>query len=164
MARRVNFDGIDDPKVTLLDALVKWTETYEITLWLNDRSFQLDSDSRQDDLRSQLVARTPIPAMRDASVEEVLRTILDRVPATRGAAFLYRSDHVEITTPRRALQVARRKIPSLLLEYMARMNEANWTDVDGYGMDGMQVLGEINYWNKVMIYNTKKMISATRER
>jgi hypothetical protein len=160
MARHVNFDGFDDPKLTLGAALLKWAETYDITLWLNSDTFRRESNLADDELRAQLVARKPIPPMRDVPVEEVLRTILNRVPATRNAAFIYRSDHIEIATPRRAVEVARKKMRSLIAEYLYRMNESNWNNLDGYGVDALRTLGELAYWNKVMIDNTKAMATA----
>lgn len=93
--QRINFNGIDDHRFTLSDALEHLSKMYEVSFDLNDKAFEMDQ--LQDVMRTP-VAEKPLPAMKNVRLSRLLTTILRRVPATSGATYTIREDHIEITT------------------------------------------------------------------
>jgi hypothetical protein len=76
----VNFAGIEDPKLTLQDVLEHLADRYELTFDVNSVAFQA---SPADILKAQ-VLQTPLPAMKNVSLDRIIRKVLSRldVPAT----------------------------------------------------------------------------------
>ncbi len=95
MNQRVNFSGIDDARATLSDALDKIGKLYNVSFEINEKAFEVD---QLKDVGRTPIAETPIPEMKNARLSRVLRTILRRVPASSGATYSVRDDHIEITT------------------------------------------------------------------
>jgi hypothetical protein len=94
--QRVNFDGIDDARATLNDALEKLNKLYGVSFEIDERAFKVDG--LMDVGRTEIAQPTPIPAMKNVRLERILRTILRRVPAPSFATFYVRGDYIEITT------------------------------------------------------------------
>jgi hypothetical protein len=95
LAQRVKFDGIDDPKIPLAEALEKLTKLYDVNFDINEKAFKFDNIM---EVEKSEIAVTPIPAMKNVRLSTILRKILSRVPAPSGATYLVRSDRIEITT------------------------------------------------------------------
>jgi hypothetical protein len=96
LAQRVKFDGIQDPKISLAEALDKLGKQYDIVFDINDRAFKFEQI--MDVGKTEVVGSSPIPAMKNVRLTSVLNKILSSIPVPSGAAFLVRTDHVEITT------------------------------------------------------------------
>jgi hypothetical protein len=90
------FEGLDDPKVTLLEALDQFTKNYKVTFDVNEKAFK--AENVPDVLKLEIASSTAIPPMRNVSAASILEKILLRVPVTSGTTFLIRKDHIEITT------------------------------------------------------------------
>jgi len=97
LSQRVEFDGFNDPKTTLSDALDKLAKLYdlEVTFEINDKAFEMDQ--LKDVGRTPVADPMPIPPMR-TTLAMVLRKILRRVPAPSGTTYLIRHGVIEITT------------------------------------------------------------------
>ncbi|HZT82485.1 MAG TPA: VWA domain-containing protein, partial [Gemmataceae bacterium] len=95
----VNFDGFDDPKLTLEGALEYLADRYDVTIEVLEPAFKAAGYVDKSVL-SEPVATTPIPKMRGVTLATVLRKVLARVPTPPGkeATFLIRRDHIEVTT------------------------------------------------------------------
>jgi hypothetical protein len=96
MNQRVSFDGIDDVRATLNDALEKLSKLYDTSFEINDNAF--DSETVQGVKRTAIAEQVPIPEMKNVRLSRLLNTILRRVPAQSGATYTIRDDHIEITT------------------------------------------------------------------
>jgi hypothetical protein len=92
--RRLDFAGFEDPKITLQEALDKLAEVYGVKFEVNEKAFKYENVP--DVLRVE-VATTPIPAMKNARLEDVLRRLLQRIGVGSGAVYLVRRDGIEIT-------------------------------------------------------------------
>lgn len=96
LMQRVDFDGIEDPRVTLSEALEKLTKMYDISFAINEMAFK--NEQLQVEKTEVVGMSGPIPAMKHAPLSRVLRAVLSRIPVGSGATYLVRSDHLEITT------------------------------------------------------------------
>jgi hypothetical protein len=99
----VNSEGFDDPKFTLQNAFEYLMDRYEISIDVNEHAFADLAD--RDDEKSVLdfeIAQKPIPKMFNATLEQVVRKILSRLPARYGATYLIRGNRIEITTSKAA--------------------------------------------------------------
>jgi hypothetical protein len=94
--QRANFNGIEDARATLSDALDQLSKMYAVTFDYNDQAFEMDQ--LKDVRRTPIADPTPIPAMKNVRLSRLLGTILRRVPAPSGATYTVRDDHIEITT------------------------------------------------------------------
>jgi RNA polymerase sigma factor (sigma-70 family) len=97
LSRPYNFDGIDDPNLTLREILDQLAKRFGITFEINDRAFAAEEINQNLD-NTQVVANKPIGGMKNTSLATVLRIILARVPSPSGAVYVLRPDTVEITT------------------------------------------------------------------
>jgi hypothetical protein len=95
LKQTINYDGTEDPRVTLGDLLEQLSKRYGLTFDINEKAFEMDQ--LKDVARTLVADPTPIPPMR-TTFATVLRKVLRRVPAESGATFLIRRDHIEITT------------------------------------------------------------------
>jgi hypothetical protein len=95
-SRRVKFEGIDDPKTTLGDALDKLAKQFDLTFDVNEKAFKFEQV--MDVLKTEVANPNPIPPMKNVRLDTVLRKLLGRVPVVSGATYLLRENHVEITT------------------------------------------------------------------
>jgi hypothetical protein len=96
LSQRVKFDGIDDAKVTLGEALEKLTKLYDVNFDINERAFEFENLKEVG--KTEIATPNPIPAMKNARLDTVLRKMLSRIPVPSGAMYLVRGDHIEITT------------------------------------------------------------------
>jgi hypothetical protein len=101
LLRRMNFDGFDDPKLTLEGALEYLADPkqFGVSFYVQEIAFR-DAGYADKNVKDEPIATRPIPKMTNARGETVLRAILARVPTTpsREATFLIRKDGIEITT------------------------------------------------------------------
>jgi hypothetical protein len=94
--QRANFEGISNVRATLDDALEKLGKLYDVSFEIHEQAFK--TDGLMEVGRTEIAQPTPIPEMKNARLSQVLRKILQRVPAPSGTTFLVRGDYIEITT------------------------------------------------------------------
>jgi tetratricopeptide (TPR) repeat protein len=95
LGRTIKYDGIEDPKITLQEALDQLADRYKVQFDVNEKAFKFEM--LDDVLKKEIASPTPIPAMT-ASLGTILRKILSRLVVNSGATFLIRRDTIEITT------------------------------------------------------------------
>lgn len=96
LSQRVNYPGLEDERTTLNDALAQISKLYGVSFDINDTAFKMDGLMEVG--RTEIAQPKPVPPMKNARLDHVLRTILRRVPAPSGATYYVRGDHIEITT------------------------------------------------------------------
>jgi hypothetical protein len=96
LTKPLNFEGIDDPRVTLQEALDKLGKRFNINFEINDAAFAREQLEQVG--TTPIAQGKPILPMRNASLATLLRIILARVPCPSGAVYILRPDSVEITT------------------------------------------------------------------
>jgi hypothetical protein len=96
LVRRRDFPGFDDPKTTLIEALDALAKRYDVTFDVNERAFKYEQVN--DVLKTEIAQPSPVPEMKNARLDTVLRKILGRVPVPSGATYLLRRGAIEITT------------------------------------------------------------------
>jgi hypothetical protein len=89
----IDFGGIDDPKITLKDALNDLSKKADVTFRFNLKGFR--QVMIQDPQALEVAATRPVPATK-ASLANVLREILDNVEIEDGLTFLLRGERIEI--------------------------------------------------------------------
>jgi hypothetical protein len=94
LRQTVDFDGFDDPKLTLQEALDSLAKVYALKFLVNEQAFKLD---QINDVPSLPVAEKPLPKARNIKLETVLRRLLARIPSVSGAMWRLQGDTVEIT-------------------------------------------------------------------
>jgi hypothetical protein len=164
LSQRVDFDGYDDPKITLLDALKSLGRRYHIVFDLNERAFKEAGHTDISDLLARPVAPTPLPAMKDVPLSAVLRAVLGRFPTGAETTFVIRQDALEITTRRGAALDAWDGVHVLVWEYRARLACARPGDVRLYTVDAARLLGEVAYWLGVMRDNVRPLALGGKAR
>ncbi len=95
LAEHVAYPGWNDPKNTLTDVLDDLAKRYNLIFRVNENAFKVDGIVEVG--KTVMTDEKPMPPM-NASLADILRTILACVPAPSGATFLLRKDHLEITT------------------------------------------------------------------
>jgi hypothetical protein len=95
LSQEINYEGLEDARATLSDALDQLSKRYNLTFDINEKAFEMDQ--LKDVARTPVADPTPIPPMR-TTLSTVLRKILRRVPAPSGTTYLIRRDVIEITT------------------------------------------------------------------
>ena len=95
LSQRVNFAGVNDPKLTLDDVLKGLSTKYNLMFDINARAFANEGLKEPE---QSLIAEKEIPPANNVRLETVLRRLLARIPCTSGATFLIRRDSIEITT------------------------------------------------------------------
>jgi hypothetical protein len=98
LASRVNFDGLDDPRTTFQEALDKLSDSFDVRFDVEEAPFKAVFGDRS--VLAEPVAQTPIPKMRDVSLDTVIRKILARIASQPGreAVYVLQGDSVLITT------------------------------------------------------------------
>lgn len=89
----VKFNGFDDPKTTLQEALDALSKEHDISFDVIDKAFEVEG---LKDVPMIPIAEKPIPKMTNVRLDRVLRKILSRLPVT--ATYTIRPDGIEITT------------------------------------------------------------------
>jgi tetratricopeptide (TPR) repeat protein len=95
LTNSVKFDGIDDARVTLTEALDLLAKKFGLTFDINEQAFKMDGLMEVG--KTPVADTAPIPEMH-TTLSTILRKILRRVPAPSGATYLIRKDVIEITT------------------------------------------------------------------
>jgi RNA polymerase sigma factor (sigma-70 family) len=96
LTRQLDFQGMDDPKTTLQEALDILAKRYGFTYVIDEAAF-LNVDGVAD-VPATEIATKPLRPLKNVSLATVLRTILSRVPSPSGATFVVGRDNVlEIT-------------------------------------------------------------------
>jgi hypothetical protein len=91
----VKFGPHDDPQTTLADLLDLLEKRYIIKFSVNERAFKFDKVL--DVMKTEVALPDPIPEMK-ANLRFVLEKILDRIPASSKATYVFRKESIEITT------------------------------------------------------------------
>src|SRR5262249_44469214 len=91
-----DFEGIEDPKITLVEALDQLVKIAGVTFDVDEKAFKFEM--LNDVLKTEVANPNAIPKMPRTTLAHVLKIILGRVPVTSGATYLIRKDHIEITT------------------------------------------------------------------
>jgi hypothetical protein len=94
--RHVNFSGIDDPKINLREALDILSDRYGVQFEVNVQAFKFEMV--EDVLLKEIASPHPVPPMKNARLDHVLRRLLSRIVTNSGATFVARRDFIEITT------------------------------------------------------------------
>jgi RNA polymerase sigma factor (sigma-70 family) len=98
--RLINFEGIDDPNITFIEALDNLSKRYNLSFTINHKAFE--EKDLTDVERFKFCAAKPVRPLQ-ARLATVLNVILSRLPAEANAVYVLRLDTVEITT-KEALQ------------------------------------------------------------
>jgi hypothetical protein len=95
----VDFQGFDDPKMTLQDALEYLADRYDLSFDVLEPAFRA-AGYQDKSVLQEPIATTPIPRMRGVSLATVLRRVLARIttPPGKEATYIIRRDQIEITT------------------------------------------------------------------
>jgi hypothetical protein len=98
LAMRINFDGLDDPRTTLQDALDKLSDQFGVRFDVEEIAFKAALGDKS--VLAEPVAQTAIPKMKDVALDTVIRKVLARIPSQPGreAAYVLQGDSVLITT------------------------------------------------------------------
>jgi len=112
---------------------------YELGLCVNEKAFKRDG---MQDVFNHPMARTPIPAMRNVPLSDVLRAVIGRI--SPHATLIYDGDGVEITTPWYAMVEAREALQFRLSTFHATFHHGI------FDIECFRLLGEAGYWHQVM--------------
>lgn len=89
------FEGFDDPKTTLEEALIYLTKRCDLDFDVNEKAFE--ADGLKDVLKAP-IAEKPIPERKRFTATDLLPKLLDRLPAKSNAIWIVRGSRVEMTT------------------------------------------------------------------
>jgi hypothetical protein len=95
LRKTVDWQGIDDPKTTLGEALDQLSKIFSISFDFDEKAFQAEMTT--DVAKTEIANPNPLPGVK-STLATVLKRILSRVPTNSGAGYLIRKDHIEITT------------------------------------------------------------------
>jgi tetratricopeptide (TPR) repeat protein len=93
--KTIDWQGIDDPKTTLGEALEQLSKMNRVTFDINERAFKYEM--LNDVNKTEIANPNPLPGVK-STLGTVLKRILARVPVPSGATYLIRRDVIEITT------------------------------------------------------------------
>ncbi len=96
LAQDVDFPGFKDPRTTLGQALKFLGERYRLTFSINVPAFTYEEF--REVLKTPIADPNPIRARKEYPLHLILRSVLERVPVPSGAAFVIRSNGIEVTT------------------------------------------------------------------
>jgi hypothetical protein len=88
------FKTLDDPKMTLQEAIDHLQRAYDITIDVNERAFRYE---QVNDVLKTPVAEQAIPEFT-GTLTTMLKKILAKIPVPSGATFIIRREAIEITT------------------------------------------------------------------
>ncbi len=93
--KTVDYQGVDDIKVTLSEQLEQLAKVHRITFDVNEKAF---TDAGCESVcKTEICNPNPLGPIK-SNLATVLKRILARVPAKSGATWMIRRDHIEITT------------------------------------------------------------------
>jgi hypothetical protein len=163
LTRTTRFNGFDDPKVTLQEALDTLAAKYDVQFQVDEAAFKRvpvrvgegkEKFSHAWDALKTEIATTPIPSM-NASLGTILRRLLARLPAEAEATYLIRKDSIEITTAaavRRELGLSDGPLPSLVYEVFEEKSL----------LDALKAVGDDTEVNVVIDPEAAKQIQAVK--
>jgi hypothetical protein len=96
LLKEVKFEGYDDPKTTLQEALEHLSDRFDLAIDVNEEAFK--AAGMDDVFRFVVAGERPLPKANNVRVERVLRKVLSRLPVQSGATFLVRRGRIEVTT------------------------------------------------------------------
>jgi hypothetical protein len=96
----VNFDGFDDPRTTLQDALDYLADRYDLSFDIDESAFVRRDGKGLGNI--QISENRPILQMRAASLDAVLNKILSRLPPDTEPTFLVQRRGIVITSKKAA--------------------------------------------------------------
>jgi hypothetical protein len=96
LTKRVKFDGFNDVKTTLREALDLLAKQFDLTFDVNDRAFA--AENQPDVPKAEIIQAAPLPPLKNVRLDAVLRKVLARVPCESGATYMLRDDLIEVTT------------------------------------------------------------------
>jgi hypothetical protein len=98
LAARINFDGFNDPKTTLQDALENLSDKFDVRFDVEEVAFKAALGDKS--VLAEPIATTPIPQMKEVTLDTLIRKILARIPSQPGRepTYLLRGNTVLITT------------------------------------------------------------------
>jgi hypothetical protein len=99
LAEVKEFRALDDPKMTLQEAIDHLAKLYDVNIDVSERAFL--SEEVRDVLKTP-VAEQPIPAFK-GTLAQMLSKALARVPTPSGT-YVIRGDRIEITTKKALIQ------------------------------------------------------------
>jgi RNA polymerase sigma factor (sigma-70 family) len=92
LARTAKYDGLDDPKTTLVDAIDQISSRFNIQFAINEKSYALDWIPK---LRETEIAKSPLPPMT-APLSVILHKVLTRLPPECESTYFIRNGTIEI--------------------------------------------------------------------
>ena len=92
LAKPVEFNGIDDPKMTLADVLTQLADQYGLRFEVNEPAFEERGAAAV--LDTPVAANRPLPPLKNVSLATALRLVLDRLPLP--ATYVIRKDTIEV--------------------------------------------------------------------
>jgi RNA polymerase sigma factor (sigma-70 family) len=96
LAQPIEFNGWDaDDKMTLQEGLSFLADRYDLTFDVNEEAFRA---AGVEDVLAEVIAKKPVPKMRNVRLEMILRKVLARLPAKAAATYVIRDDVIELTT------------------------------------------------------------------
>jgi hypothetical protein len=99
LADTVEFQGFDDPRMTLQDALEYLTDRYDLSFDVDEKAFaKAIGKDKPKSVLQDTIASPPLQKMRAVGLESVLRKILARVDVPSGATYLIHKGQIVITT------------------------------------------------------------------
>jgi hypothetical protein len=97
LAKRVDFEELNDPRTTLNDALQFLANKYDLAFDVNERAFEFEQLRDVD--RMPVCQAQAIPAMKNVPLSKVLETILARIPVPSKAGYrVAPQGYIEIST------------------------------------------------------------------
>jgi hypothetical protein len=96
----VSFDGFDDPRTTLQDALEYLRDRFDLTFDLDEQAFS--REKVKDIRKTPIVGDNPIEKFQGAPLETVLGKIISRLPSEAEPIYLIRRSGIVITTKKAA--------------------------------------------------------------
>jgi RNA polymerase sigma factor (sigma-70 family) len=92
----VEFEGLDDPKTTLIEVLDAFAKRFVLTFEVNEKAFA--ADNVPDVLTYEIAASRSVPPLSNLPLMAVLDKFLARLPSESGAVVRIRKGVLEITT------------------------------------------------------------------
>jgi hypothetical protein len=99
LTQTVNFDGFDDPKMTLQDALEYLTDRYDLAFEIDRAAFAKFDVKNAAQFE---IAREPIEKARGVRLKHVLNKIVARLPEAAEPTFIFQGDAILVTTRKAA--------------------------------------------------------------
>jgi RNA polymerase sigma factor (sigma-70 family) len=101
--QQVQWEGIEDARNTLTDALDALSKRYQLHFHISDKAFQAEIQKSpladvEDIGRFEIALKKPVPEQHNVKLSTVLNVLLERLPPKLEAMYVIRKDYIEITT------------------------------------------------------------------